>query len=78
MSGPSHWRRRRHGLGILRVTERMQRVVGQSPNRVEDRLGVIEVPGDGILCDWIGEQGRDAEPEQAGALDGAGHQRMAD
>src|ERR1039458_7717711 len=53
-------------------------MVGKSPYWLQDRLWLIEVAGDRGVYRRVGEERRDAEPEQSGALTGSGHQRMAD
>src|ERR1017187_6557084 len=53
-------------------------MVGKSPYWLQDRLWLIEVAGDRGVYRRVGEERRDAEPEQSGALAGTGHQRMAD
>ena len=56
----------------------MQRVVGESPDRIEDQLWPVKVVGDRGVCRRIGEQRRDAEPEQARPPSGTGDERRAD
>ena len=64
---------------VLGIAQAVQRPVGKSPDRVEDHLRLMEIARDtGVYRAAIGVEGRDAEPEQAGSLAGASHQRMAD
>ena len=63
-------------MDIFEIAQGMKRVIGQSPNRLEDRFGTVEVPGDSRIRRRIGEQGRNTKPKEAGAFAGPSDQRM--